>query len=77
MRTTDEQTTVAPALFVIDGDASDEEVAALVAVLGLSATANPAAPPRRRRSEWAAAHRAVGLACPPGPGAWRSSALPR
>jgi Acyl-CoA carboxylase epsilon subunit len=63
-------------LLVIRGDASDEEVAALVAVLqGLSAV------PRRSRqrpaSEWSAPDRAIRT--PPGPArtAWRRSALPR
>jgi hypothetical protein len=63
-------------LVVVRGDASPDEVAALLAVLqGLSAARTP--PPRRPRPEWSAPHRAVRIPVPPGPGAWRSSGLPR
>jgi hypothetical protein len=63
-------------LVVVRGDASADEVAALLAVLqGLSAARTP--PPERPRREWSAPHRAVRTAPAPGPGAWRSSGLPR
>jgi acyl-CoA carboxylase epsilon subunit len=71
----------APPLFLVKGDATPEEVAALVAVLqGLSAAgAEPA--DRRPPSEWSAHRRKVRTAMTPvlpsGPGGWRSSALPR
>ncbi|HVE96989.1 MAG TPA: acyl-CoA carboxylase subunit epsilon [Pseudonocardiaceae bacterium] len=57
------------------GEPSDEELAALIAVLaGLASTAAPEPP--QSPSAWAdPAHR---LRAPlhPGPGAWRTSALP-
>jgi hypothetical protein len=63
-------------MLVILGDASDEEVAALLAVLqGLAAARRP--PSKRPRREWSAPHRAVGRSAVAGPGGWRSSALPR
>jgi hypothetical protein len=65
-----------PPLFVVRGDASAEEVAALVAVLqGLAAV--PAPGTRRPPAEWSAPHRALRVPPAPGAGAWRSSALPR
>jgi hypothetical protein len=64
-----------PFLRVIRGDATPEEVAALVAVLGALRTAAPA--PARRTPEWQARHRTVRRTLPHGPGGWRSSALPR
>jgi Acyl-CoA carboxylase epsilon subunit len=63
-------------LFLIKGEASAEEVAALVAVLqGLSA--GRAEPPRKPASEWSAHHRRVRASFPSGPGGWRSSSMPR
>ena len=64
-----------PFLRVVRGDATAEEVAALVAVLGsLSA---PAPAPKKRAPEWSAPHRQVRRTLPHGPGGWRSSGLPR
>ena len=65
-----------PVLFSVKGNATPEEVAALVAVLqGIAATAPaPAGPPR---SEWASPHRAVRASHASGPGGWRSSSMPR
>jgi hypothetical protein len=65
-----------PPLFVVRGEASPEEVAALVAVFqGLAAAR--VEPPPRPRSEWAAPHRRLRAALPSGPGGWRSSSMPR
>lgn len=65
-----------PVLFSVKGDASPEEVAALVAVLqGVAASSSPPAP--RPRSTWAAPQRRVRTPHAWGPGAWRASALPR
>jgi hypothetical protein len=64
-----------PALKIINGDATAEEVAAIVAVL--AAVSGAAEPPRRRTPEWSAPHRKVRLTLPHGPGGWRSSSLPR
>ncbi|WP_028635740.1 acyl-CoA carboxylase epsilon subunit [Nocardioides sp. URHA0032] len=64
-----------PFLRVIRGDATPEEVAAVVAVL--AALRAPAAAPARVRPEWNAPHRVVRRTLPHGPGGWRSSGLPR
>ena len=64
-----------PPLFAIKGDATPEEVAALVAVL--SSLGGGEAPPARRRPEWNAPHRLVRRPLAHGPGGWRASALPR
>jgi hypothetical protein len=64
-----------PVLRIVHGDATPEEVAALVTVLG--ALQAPSPPPRRRAPEWSARHRTVRRTLPHGPGGWRSSALPR
>lgn len=67
-----------PPLFLVKGDASAEEVAALVAVLqGLAAGAAAARQERKPTPEWSAPHRLVRSSYPSGPGGWRSSALPR
>jgi Acyl-CoA carboxylase epsilon subunit len=70
---------VNPPLFVVKGDASPEEVAALVVVLqalaSAGATRSSQPPPR---PEWSAPRRLMAGATPrPGPGAWRASSLPR
>ena len=66
-------------LVLIKGDATDEEVAALVAVLSGLAAATSAAdtdvPPRV--SAWAAPARKVRTPHLNGPGGWRASGLPR
>lgn len=66
----------APVLRVVNGDATPEEVAAIVAVLaslGGGAAAPAATPP----PEWNAPRRLTQVTYPSGPGAWRSSGLPR
>ena len=58
------------------GDATPEEVAALVAVVAaLGSGADDAA--RRPVPEWSAHHRKSRVHLPHGPGGWRSSGLPR
>jgi hypothetical protein len=64
-----------PVLFAVDGDATATEVAALVAVLQGLRAGTPA--PRRPRAEWSSPHRVVSRSHAAGPGAWRSSSLPR
>jgi hypothetical protein len=71
-----------PPLFVVKGDASPTEVAALVAVLQAvaSAEATPARPGPAPLGRWSAhARRMRGphAAPPAGPGGWRASAAPR
>ena len=65
---------------LIKGDATDEEVAALVAVLqGVAAATATAAASQEAPvvSQWGSPHRKVRTAYPHGPGGWRASALPR
>jgi hypothetical protein len=62
-------------LRIVRGDATPEEVAAIVAVL--AAMGGEPQPPRRRTPEWSAPHRKVRVTLPHGPGGWRSSSLPR
>jgi hypothetical protein len=65
----------APFLRIVKGDATPEEIAALVAVLGsLGGTSAPPSPPP---PAWSAHHRKIRVTPPHGPGGWRSSALPR
>lgn len=71
-----------PPLFVVKGDASPAEVAALVAVLQAIASAGTAAGGTRPAplGQWAAPHRRMRgpyVARAAGPGGWRASALPR
>jgi hypothetical protein len=65
-----------PPLFLVQGDATPEEVAALTVVLQSVAAASAEPPARRPRPEWSAPHRAVRRPHVTGPGAWRASALP-
>jgi acyl-CoA carboxylase epsilon subunit len=64
-----------PLLRVIKGDATPEEVAALVAVVAALGSGDE--PPRPRTPEWSAHHRKTRVSLPHGPGGWRSSTLPR
>jgi hypothetical protein len=65
-------------LRVVRGDATPDEIAALVAVLALRGRAVSAgATPGQPRSEWSARSRLMRDPLSPGPGAWRRSALPR
>jgi hypothetical protein len=68
-----------PPLFVIKGDATDEEVAALTAVLQAMAAAGAAAraAEKRPRPEWSAPRRGLRQPLLHGPGGWRASSLPR
>ena len=64
-----------PFLRVVTPDATPEEIAAIVAVL--ASLGGAAKPPPRRTPEWRAPHRKLRRSYPHGPGAWRSSGLPR
>ncbi|MCW2850469.1 MAG: hypothetical protein JWM84_133 [Nocardioides sp.] len=64
-----------PLLRVVGSDATPEEIAALVAVL--SSLGGDAPPAPRRTPEWSSHHRTLRRTLPHGPGAWRSSGLPR
>jgi Acyl-CoA carboxylase epsilon subunit len=65
-----------PILKVVKGDATPEEIAALVAVVAALGSAGDE-PPARRTPEWSAHRRGLRRSLPHGPGGWRSSALPR
>jgi hypothetical protein len=71
----DEPVDQRPLLRVVKGDATPEEVAALVAVV--ASLGGAAAPAKERTPEWSAHHRKTRVSLPHGPGGWRSSALPR
>ncbi|RLV49929.1 acyl-CoA carboxylase subunit epsilon [Nocardioides mangrovicus] len=60
-------------LFLVDGDATPEQVAALVAVFSSLGGRESPAPPT---SEWAAPARRLRTTYAAGPGAWRGSGLP-
>jgi hypothetical protein len=65
-----------PVLRIVKGDATAEEIAALVAVLSARAAAAAEAP-APRRSEWAGHERRMRRPVHPSPGGWRASAFPR
>ena len=64
-----------PVLRVVRGDATPEEIAAVVAVL-LSRPALAEPRPRQAPSAWADRSRLLRRPLFPGPDAWRRSALP-
>ncbi|MFI9818259.1 acyl-CoA carboxylase subunit epsilon [Saccharothrix variisporea] len=64
-----------PYLRVVRGNPSDEELAALTAVVATLGT-DQAEEPAPRRSAWADPTRLVRRPLPHGPGAWRASGLP-
>ena len=64
----------APFLRVVRGDATPEEIAALVAVLGSLGGDEPAAP--RRTPEWSRPARRHRAPVAHGAGGWRASSLP-
>lgn len=65
-----------PFLQIVKGDATPEEIAALIAVVSARAAGGAAAPPARRRSAWTDRSRLARRPLRPGPGAWKASALP-
>ena len=64
-----------PPLRLVRGDATPEEVAALLAVLTAASTGD-AEPAPRRTTAWSDRARAVRRPLHHGPGAWRASAWP-
>jgi len=60
---------------IVRGEASDDELAALTAVLAALMVAEPVAP-ATARSAWADPAYVLRLPLHPGPGAWRLSAGP-
>ena len=66
-----------PPLVLIRGEATDEEVAAVTAVVTALTAAHPAVAPTPPVSQWASRARAVRPTVQAGPGGWRASSLPR
>ena len=67
-----------PALRVVRGEPTEEELAALVAVLAARAAgARRPEDDTRPRSQWRSRARNIRPPIGPGPGAWRASGLPR
>ncbi len=72
-----DQPAAQPLLRVIRGDATPEEIAALVAVLAMRAAGDEApGPDRPAQKSWSDRSRALRDPLFPGPGAWRRSGLP-
>ena len=66
-----------PALQLIRGDATDEEIAALLAVLAARSGGDAERPARRTTSTWTDRSALTRRPVRPGPGAWQASAWPR
>ncbi|MEO6413808.1 MAG: acyl-CoA carboxylase subunit epsilon [Pedococcus sp.] len=64
-----------PPMRLVRGDATAEEVAALLAVLS-AASGGDEVPAPRHTSQWASRERAVRRPLSPGRGAWRASSWP-
>jgi hypothetical protein len=69
----------APFLYVVRGQPTQAELAAVVTVLAArqAASARAGRPARAVRSTWSDRSRLMRASVSPGPGAWRRSALPR
>lgn len=66
-----------PTLRVVRGAPSDEEIAALTAVLAAAGSSPAAETPPGPRSWWSDPAVRLRVSPRPGPGSWRASALPR
>jgi hypothetical protein len=64
-------------LRIVRGTPSDEELAALTAVLAAASPNGAAETPPPRGSAWATPAAHLRRPLRPGPGAWKASALPR
>lgn len=64
-----------PLLRIVAGDATEEELAALVAVVASLGAAEP--PSTSATPAWQSHHRKVRVTMRHGAGGWRNSALPR
>ena len=73
---TDEAPVGTPYLRVVRGEPTTDELAALVAVLAVRATAQGDAPPPAIGSAWTDRSRLIRRPVAHGPGAWRASAWP-
>jgi hypothetical protein len=73
------QEATGPRLRLVRGDASPEELAALVAILAIHASATDEDgpdPADRSGSRWSTRRRVFHSTYPHGPGGWRASAFP-
>jgi hypothetical protein len=68
--------TPSPALQVVTGSPTEEELAAVVVVMAAASVEPAPDPAPRERSRWAAAARLARPPLAPGPGAWVGSARP-
>jgi acyl-CoA carboxylase epsilon subunit len=75
-RTADDDQPARPLLRVVRGDATPEEIAALVAVLAARSGGEAPAPPRSVKNTWSDRSRLLRRPLATGPGAWRASGLP-
>jgi len=74
--TDDDQPPARPLLRVVRGDATPEEIAALVAVLAARGGDEAPSQPRLVKNAWSDRSRSLRRPVFPGPGAWRASSLP-
>jgi len=74
--TDDDQPGFRPTLRVVRGDATPEEIAALVAVLAARSGDDVSSQPRSVKNVWSDRSRSLRRPFFPAPGAWRSSGLP-
>jgi hypothetical protein len=65
-----------PPLRLVRGDATPEEIAAVLAVLAAASGDAGAEPAPRHTSRWASHERRLRRPLAPGPGAWRASGWP-
>src|SRR5690348_12726473 len=72
----DDQPEARPLLRVVRGDATPEEIAALVAVLAARGGGEVSSPPRSVKNTWSDRSRLLRRPLATGPGAWRASGLP-
>jgi hypothetical protein len=77
MATDETDKTERPPLRLVRGQASPEELAAVVAVLSAASAGTTQGPAPRHTSRWSSRERAVRRPHTPGQGAWRASAWPR
>jgi acyl-CoA carboxylase epsilon subunit len=73
----DDQPAGRPLLRVVRGDATPEEIAALVAVLAARGGAEAPGQPRSVKNAWSDRSRLLRRPLATGPGAWRASGLPQ
>jgi acyl-CoA carboxylase epsilon subunit len=72
----DDQPAARPVLRVVRGDATPEEIAALVAVLAARGGDEAPSQPRSVNNTWSDRSRLLRRPLATGPGAWRNSGLP-